>query len=77
MSVETISFSSKENLTSEPETERRFDLDEATVKARFEDIVEAEEKYAVGDPVERERRDQATSYKPSEGYDINSMKAAG
>jgi len=77
MSVETIKLTTEESLAANFEAARNLEISEADVDARFAAIVAAEENLAAGDDAERERRTRATSYKPSQGFDINSLKAAG
>jgi hypothetical protein len=55
----------------------RLELSEQEVDARFAEIMGAEESLAAVSHEEREHRETTLLYKPSQGYDINSMKAAG
>jgi len=73
---ETKSFNAYDRVSPEAPAER-LELSDTEVDARFRDIVSAEEALAAASPEERERREAASLYKPSQGYDINSMKAAG
>ena len=77
MSAETITLTAEESLATSFEAARKLEISEAEVDARFAAIVAAEENLAAVDNAERERRAQAMRYKPSQGFDINSMKAAG
>mgnify|MGYP001041598363 CR=1 FL=1 len=77
MSAETIKLTAEESLATSFEAARKLEISEAEVDARFAAIVAAEENLAAGDDAERERRTRVTSYKPSQGFDINSLKAAG
>ena len=77
MSAETIKLTADESLATSFEAARKLEISEAEVDARFAAIVAAEENLAASDSAERERRAQAMRYKPSQGFDINSMKAAG
>jgi len=73
---EVKTFNSYDRTSPEASAER-LELSEAEVAMRFGDIVEAEEALAATSTEERERREATALYKPSQGYDINSMKAAG
>lgn len=73
---ETKSFNTYDRVSPEAKVERH-ELTNEEVDARFADIVGAEEALAAVSHEERERREATSLYKPSQGYDINSMKAAG
>lgn len=73
---ETKSFNTYNHTSPEVQTER-LELTETEVDERFAAIVKAEEVLAATNHDERELREATSLYKPSQGYDINSMKAAG
>lgn len=74
MSIETTKYIEEATLTSEGLYEH--ELSEEVIDKRFAAIVEAEENIAAGDPVEREHRNRAVSYKPNQGFDVNGMQPA-
>jgi hypothetical protein len=73
MSMETIEYIEEEP-TQNPEGLYERELSEEAIDERFAAIVKAEENIAAGDPVEREHRNRAVSYKPNQGFDMSNMQ---